>query len=332
MAARIFSIAGHMILALFVALTAFWGTLALWYRLPFGEIARYSIPALWVVLALVALRGCAFSRWRQLIPYAVALAALLVWWQTIGPRSDKDWSPDVARQYTSTMEGSTVRVTNVRDFEWRSDTDFTQHWEERSYDLDTITRVDLFTSTWGNPAIAHTMISFGFADGRYLAFSVEVRRQKGEAYSAVSGLFKQNELVAIAADERDVIRVRSNVRGEDVQIFNLRTSPARAREALVYFLSMGNRLARQPRFYNTATTNCTTVPFYLARKLNPTLPLDWRVLVSGYLPDYLYDIGALTHQVSLSELRDKGRITERAKAADQSANFSQAIRESVPEP
>ncbi|GLS19082.1 membrane protein [Labrys miyagiensis] len=330
MIGRVLRFLGRLVLALLAALVALWGMLALWYRMPFGEILRYAIPSLWIILAFLAVYGLIIARWRLTLPYIAALAALLVWWQTIEPRSDKDWSPDVARQFTSTIEGSVARISNVRNFDWRSDTDFTEHWEDRSYDLDTLTRVDLYTSTWGSPAIAHTMISFGFADGRALAFSVEVRRQKGEIYSAISGFFKQNELVAIAADERDVIRVRSNVRGEDVQIFSLHPDPARAREAFLYFLSIGNSLAQQPRFYNTATTNCTTVPFYLARQLNPSLPLDWRVLVSGYLPDYLYDIGSLDTSVPLAELRAKGRIVERAKAADQSADFSQAIRVGVP--
>jgi hypothetical protein len=332
MAARILSIAGHMILALLVALTAFWGTLALWYRLPFGEIARYAVPALWILLALIALRASAFSRWRQLIPYVVALVALLVWWQTIEPRSDKDWAPDVARQFTATIDGHTAGISDVRNFDWRSDQDFGERWEKRNYDLDAITSVDIINSYWSGPAIAHTLLSFGFADGRYLTFSIEVRRRRGEVYSEVSGFFKEDELVIIAADERDIIRVRSNVRGEDVQLFRLRVTPEQARAMFLALAAEANDLAAKPRFYNTVTANCTTILFGLARQISPTLPLDWRVLLSGHLPDYLYRIGVLDQAVPLAELREKGRINERAKAADQSTDFSRAIREGVPEP
>jgi hypothetical protein len=313
-----------------VALTAFWGTLALWYRLPFGEVARYAIPALWIVLGLIALRGCAFSRWRQIAPYALALAALLAWWQTITPRSDKNWSPDVARQFTATVDGHAASISDVRNFDWRSDQDFSERWEKRDVDLDAIRSVDVINSYWSGPAIAHTLLSFGFADGHYLTFSVEVRRQKGEVYSEVSGFFKEDELVIIAAEERDIIRVRSNVRGEDVQLFHLKVTPAQARAMFLSLLAEGNDLAAKPRFYNTITANCTTILFGLARQISPELPLDWRVLLSGYLPDYLYRVGALDTSVPLAELRAKGRIVERAKAADKAEDFSQAIRVGVP--
>jgi hypothetical protein len=319
-----------MILALLVALTAFWGTLALWYRLPFGEAARYIIPALWVVLALIALRASAFSRWRQILPYAAALAALLVWWSTIEPRGDKDWAPDVARTVTADIDGHTAHLTDVRNFDWRSDSDFTQRWEKRSYDLDTITGVDIINSYWSGPAIAHTLLSFAFADGRYLTFSVEVRRRRGEQYSEVSGFFKEDELVIIAADERDIVRVRANVRAEDVQLFRLKVTPQQARAMLLSLLAEANDLAARPRFYNTVTANCTTILFRLARQISPSLPLDWRILISGYLPDYLYRIGLVTNDVPLAELRERGRLNARAKAADQSADFSSCIRQGMP--
>ena len=332
MIAGLLSIAGRIVLVLAAALATLWGTLALWYRLPLGEFGRYAVPALWLILAFLALAGLLAARWRLALPFVAAFAALLVWWATIQPTGKGDWADDVSRQFTATMEGSTARLTNVRDFEWRSDSDFTPRWDDRSYDLDTITGVDLFASYWAGPAIAHTMLSFGFADGRHLVFSVEVRRRKGEVYSAISGFFKNDEFVVIAADERDVIRVRSNVRGEDVQLFRLRTGRAEAKELFLYLLSEANDLAAKPRFYNTATTNCTTVPFHLARRLDPGLPLDWRVLVSGYLPDYLYDIGALSHQVPLGELRKLGSIDARAKAAGDSPDFSTLIRVGVPGP
>ncbi|WP_448954152.1 Lnb N-terminal periplasmic domain-containing protein [Labrys neptuniae] len=332
MIAKLLSIAGRLVLVLVGLLIALWGMLALWYRLPFPEIVRYAVPVLWILITLPALYGVIAARWRLALPFLTAFAALLVWWSTILPTGKGDWAPDVSRQFTATVEGSTARLSNVRDFEWRSDTDFTPRWQDRSYDIDTITGVDLFTSYWAGPAIAHVMLSFSFADRRHLAFSVEVRRKQGEVYSAISGFFKHDELIVIAADERDVIRVRSNIRGEDVQLFALRTGPAEAKELFLYLLSEANDLAATPRFYNTATTNCTTVPFHLARKLDPGLPLDWRVLVSGYLPDYLYDIGALSHQVPLSELRKLGSIDARAKAAGDSPDFSTLIRAGVPRP
>jgi hypothetical protein len=220
----------------------------------------------------------------------------------------------------------------VRNFTWRSDTDFDQRWEQRSFDLSRITDVDLIMSYWAGEAIAHTIVSFGFADGARLAFSIETRKAVGEAYSPIAGFFKEYELAIVAADERDVVRVRSNVRGEDVRIYRLRTSPADARVLLGEYVAEANQLAQAPRFYNTLTANCTTLVFGMVRVIRPGLKLDARVLLSGYLPDYVYDLGAVDTSMPLAELRERARIHGRAIRADADPDFSARIRDGIPVP
>jgi hypothetical protein len=317
-----------------VLLTGLWGTLALWFRLPGGTWVQGAGAGLFAVFALLVLAGL-FVRDRRLqavMAYAVAFAALLAWWSTIQPQRDRDWAPDVARQTTGTVDGNRLTLVNLRNFDWRSETDVTERWETREYDLSRLKSLDMFLSYWAGPEMAHVILSFGFEDGQFLAWSIEVRRQRGGAFSPVADLFKTNELVILAADERDVVRVRSNVRGEDVQLYRLRARPPAARELLLEYVADANALAKQPRFYNSITTNCTTAILKMMRALGAKIPFDWRLFVNGFLPDFAYDKGALDTRYPLEELRALSHIAQRALAAGDSPEFSQLIRVGVPAP
>lgn len=184
-------------------------------------------------------------------------------------------------------------------------------------------------SYWGSKAIAHAMISFGFEDGRHVVFSVEIRRQRGEECSAIGGFFKQFETILVAADESDIIRVRTNVREEDDYIDPLRMDQATMRGLFLSCVKAANKLAEKPAFYNTITSNCTTIVYGMAKQLDPVLPWDVRLLLTGYLPEYLHKIGAVDPQRSVEELTRRGRITERARNSHPSDDFSRVIREGV---
>ena len=313
--------------ALLVFVSGAWGALALWYQLPGGVAVRSLGCALWVALVL-ALFAIAILRrtWWPPGGYVLLYALLLAWWSTITPSGDRVWADDVARLLGGEVRGSVVTLHNVRDFSWRSDTDYDAHWETQSYDLDQLVSADAVLSHWGSQAIAHAMISFGFDDGRHLVFSVEIRKRRGQQFSSIGGFFKDFETALIAAPESDLIRVRTNVRGENDYLYPLAISREAMRALFLSYVRAANRLATTPAFYNTVTSNCATLVYRMARQLDPGLPLDARLLLTGYLPGYLYKIGALDHRRTLDEWNAHARITERARASQPGEDFSQAIR------
>ncbi len=324
---------GFAVLALALLLVGAWCALAVWFRWGSSQPGDGILAGGLVVLALAVAFGLATSRrWLAFGGYLIAVAAVLVWWSTILPSNNRDWAPDVAHNVTGTIDGDTLTVDNVRNFNWRSDTDFDARWESRVYDLSQVSHVDLILSYWAGEAIAHLIVSFGFEDGRQLDFSIETRKQRGEEYSTIAGFFKQYELMIIAADERDVVRVRSNVRGEDVRIYRLRMPPAYARKLLRAYVDDMNDLARKPRWYNTLTGNCTTLVFAMVSTLRPGLHLDYRILLSGYLPNYAYDLGAVDTSVPFAQLRELARIHDKAIHADDAVDFAARIREGIPTP
>lgn len=266
-----------------------WTLAALWYQ----AAPSWRGPLMGVAgLASAGLCMGAWVRpWRTLGFLILVTIGVAWWWGSIVPAADRAWDGDVSRGVTAEISGSRVTLHDVRDFRWRTPEDFTPAWRSRSFDLDQLDRVDLYSSVWSSPAIAHTLVGFGFSDGQYVVFSAEIRREKGELFSEIGGFFKEFELVLIAAEPDDIIHLRTDARGEHVTRYPLKLTPQQMRAAFLIFAQKGNALARQPEFYQTLTTNCTTVVFQLARLVEPGIPFDWRILLSGYVPGYLYDHG-----------------------------------------
>lgn len=325
-------------LGLAILLGFAWGALALWFRAPLGNELKLLLPMLWGVASIGGLIGLAGRHMRPgpAVIYGAGVLALAGWWTSLQPRAVADWAADVSRPARATLRGSQLTVHDLRSFTWRSDDDFDATWEDRTYDLDTIVSADLFLSYWAGEAIAHAMLSFGFSDGRQLAWSFEVRKVKGETYSSLAGFFRNNELVLIAADERDVIRVRTAVRNEDVRIYKLRMKPERRRALLVSYAERANALAATPEFYNTLTSSCATSIMHVVRALDPGIPTDYRIALSGLMPGYLYDHRFVTQAVSLDALVAAASIGERAKPPPRTGiddpGFSSRIRQGVPGP
>ncbi|MBE0626187.1 MAG: DUF4105 domain-containing protein [Burkholderiales bacterium] len=309
-----------------------WGTLALAYAGPPNEILRSSLAAAYAFASLAALIGFAMRgrRWRALGAFVLLFALLLAWWSGVEPSNNRDWQTDVALLPRATIDGELVTLHNIRNFDYRSETDYTPAYYDKRYDVSKLEGVDLVAAYWMGPAIAHTFMSFSFAGGDRLAISIETRKEKGEGYSTLKGFFRQYELYYVVADERDLIRLRTNYRRdppEDVYVYRLQGSLANARRLFMAYAKQINALGQNPAFYNTLTTNCTT-NIWVHSRINPDhLPFSWKILASGYLPQYLYEHGLLASGgLAFADLQRRVHVNARAQAADAAADFSRRIR------
>ncbi|HXZ84556.1 MAG TPA: DUF4105 domain-containing protein [Myxococcota bacterium] len=309
-----------------------WALAAIWID---GPSARPIAGALCAGLALLYLACLVRVRpyRRALLALAFLSAGVMVWWFTIPARNDRDWLPDVAQTARARFDpdGHHVTVSNIRDFSYRSETDYDPHWITRTFDLDQLTHLDLFISFWGPTLYAHTIMSWEFADQPPLAISIETRKEKGESYSALLGFFRQYELYYVVAQERDVIGVRDLFRGEQTFLYRLSAPRENARRLLVDYLTDADDLAVHPRWYNALTQNCTTSIRNRVMHAGGHVPLSWKLLLNGRLDELMYERGSLATKLPLAELRAKSEITAKAKAADSSPDFSALIRVGLPE-
>jgi hypothetical protein len=271
---------------------------------------------------------------RTAVAALAIFAILVILFLRIPASNDRDWQPEVSVTPHAEINGDIVTIRGVRNFDYRTASDFTPRWEDRTYDLRKLDSADIIAVYWAGKAIAHVMLSFGFAGEDYLAVSIETRKEKGESYSTLAGFFRNYELYYVIADERDVIRVRTTYRQpqEDVYIYRVSGSRENLRRVFLEYLTSINELRDRPVFYNTLTTNCTT-SILLHTRVNPeSPPFSWKILLSGYVPDYLYELGRLDTTMPFAELEKVSRVNERAHAADQDPAFSQRIREGLPVP
>ena len=320
----------RVILYVIVVAVVAWSLAAIWIDGPKSRAlaaALCAVVAAGSLLLLIVVRPWWWAGVAALVPFVIVLA----WWLSIAASSTGDWQPDVARLPSAVFDGDRVTIRNVRDFGYPSPTAVVERWEERTYDLSRIEGFDMFLSNWGPKAIAHTISSWAFSDGRHLAISIETRKVKGQEYSALLGFFRQYELYYVVADERDVIGVRAGPRGEDVHLYRLRGSPEFARALLRDYLAEVNRLARAPRWYNALTHNCTTEIRHHVEQVAPGNPFDWRILANGYLDELGYERRQINTSMPFPELRRRSDITARAKAAGDRADFSRLIRVDLPD-
>jgi hypothetical protein len=315
-------------MSVIVAAAVAWGVMAIWFDGPNSRVLAAPMAA---GLAIVSIILAAIVRplLRGLVVAVFPVIVVALWWTSIPPSNTRDWTPDVARTARVTFDGSRVTIENVRNFKYRSESDYDQRWDTRTYDLERIKGVDLFLSFWGPTEIAHTIVSWDFDDGQHLAISIETRKEKGESYSAIRGFFRQYELYYVVADERDLVGLRTNYRGEQVYLYRIEATPTQARALLVDYLDEVNQLADHPEWYNALTQNCTTAIRGHAQNIGAGGSLDWRLLANGHLDELLYERGQIDTSIPFAELRSRSNITEKAKAAGDSPEFSTRIRQGL---
>lgn len=314
---------------LLVLISSAWAFGALWYDGP-GHV----IAIAYLVLALTLL--ILFTSGRRIAGFVAAGLVVLVtlWWFSLQPRNDRDWQGDVAREPWAEVNGDLVTIHNVRNFDYRPDNRSGEkgpRWETRTVRLSQLTGIDAFLNFWGVSWMAHPILSFQFQDSPPIAVSVETRKEKGENYSALGGLYRQYELIYVVADERDVIRLRSNYRdGEEVYLYRTTMPPAEVRERFLEYIRSMNELHAHPRWYNAITANCTTT-IRSQRSIAARSPWDLRILKNGHIDEMFYQRGLLsTGGLPFCELKQRALINAAAKESDQDPEFSRRIRAGRP--
>ena len=308
-------------------LAVIWATLAIYYsNLPWAEL-RMGLAAAFAAFAIWVL---ATRRRHMPAILAVLFAAVVIWWIAIPPSHDRNWRQEVAVMPRAIIDGDRVRLTGVRNFEYRSRNDFTVRYEEREVQLSHLTALDFYVSYFLEGPIGHTFVSFIFDNAPPLSISIETRPEVGEGFAPVASMFKQFELIYVVGDERDLVGVRANHRNEPIYLYRLNTSPEDARRLLLVYLERINELADRPEFYHLLTNSCTINIVRYANAVGRTGRIDIRHILNGLADSYLYRSGRIDTTLPFDELRRRSQINDAAKTADAAADFSQRIRASLP--
>ncbi|MGL5165733.1 MAG: DUF4105 domain-containing protein [Afipia sp.] len=305
-----------------------WATLAIYYSNLTWTTLRLPLAIAFAVFAIWSLW---FSRQRRMpVVFGALFLGVVAWWISIPPSHDREWRPEVAVMPRAVIDGDRVRITGVRNFDYRSRNDFTVRWEEREISLSHLTAIDFYVSYFTEGPVGHTFVSFIFDNAPPLSISIETRPEVGEGFAPVASLFKQFELIYVAGDERDLVGVRTNHRREPVYLYRLNTSADDARRLLLVYLTRINELADRPEFYNLLTNSCTINIVRYANAAGRAGRFDIRHLLNGLVDSYLYHSGRVDTTLPFDELRRRSLINEAARAADGASDFSERIRASLP--
>ena len=306
-----------------------WATLAIFYSnlpwTPLRAALAVGFAALWVWAVWVTRRP------RMGWVAAGASAIVAIWFASIRPSHDRPWRPEVAVLPHAIIDGDRVRITGVRNFDFRTRDDFTTRYEQREFSLARVTSVDLFLSYWNVGPVGHTFVSFNFDDGTpRLCISIEARPEVGEAFAPLQSMFKQFEMVYVVGDERDLVGSRAGHRDEELFLYPIRATPEGARRLLAVYLERINALAERPEFYHLLKNNCTVNIVRYANAAGREGDFDMRHLLNGWVDGYLYAAGYVDTTLPFEELRRRSRITDVARDAKDTPDFSRRIRASLP--
>jgi hypothetical protein len=316
---------GWLLLAIGVA----WSFGALWFDFPIAALSHtLAIVFFCGALAVLVLVR---PRWRAKLGLVIGIALIAAWWLTIRPSNSRDWQADVAETPYAEIESDRIVIHNFRNFDYVTKTDFHPRWETKTVHLSNLRGVDFFTNYWGSTLICHTFLSFDFGPEGYVCISIETRMMKGQLYSPIAGLYRQFALYYVIGDERDIVRLRTNYRLEDVYLYRLiPATPERARALFLDYLQSANKLHERAQWYNELTSNCTTNVRVHIKNIGSARPWDWQILLNGTIDKHAYDLGALDTSLPFPELKRRSHINDRARAADRDPDFSTRIREGLP--
>ena len=322
-------IIAQIAIGLLVLLFWIWGSLALFIAGPESNWVKYLLLTFFVIALPLALY-LDLAYWQRLLSLLFVFAILMTWWIPMKATNDKDWAPELAKIPYGEFDDNILVLHNVRNFKYTSRTEFTEHWETRRYDMEQLESLDIFLSYWGSPHIAHVIMSWGFSNGEYLSISIETRKDKTQVYSELKGFFKQYTIAYVAADEKDLIRLRTNYRKEQVLAYRIQNIPEQYKRYLLEsYVNHMNKLVDKPEFYHALLQNCTAGISGHYKVFMPDASwIDWRLIANGYLDGLLYDLNLIRNDMPFDELRTQSRIDVRLQELGEE-NFSENIRKGI---
>ncbi len=331
---------GSRLLAALLAVCGVWCFGAVYFDGPWPGTGNLVLALVWATVFLGAwlrpparLLGGRGRRFGRRWPALALLLVVMAPWAMIQPSNERDWQPEFGRTgHGEVGDDGTVTLHEVRNFEWKSRDEAVERWETRSFRLDKLRGVDLVFDAFMGDVLAHPMLSFDFGEDGRVVLSAETRREVGESFSALGGFYKMFELQYLFGDERDFIRLRTNIRRQPVYLYRLRGDLGMWREFFLTTVDEMNQLREEPAFYNVITHNCTT-SLYALLPAEDRGRWDWRVLVNGRLDELLWRRGVLASGQTWSDFdsfRELSRINQRAQEADDAPDFSERIRHGVP--
>ena len=320
---------GLLVASLLLLIGVAWAVGALWFDFPISAL-RGPMAVAFGLGAIVALLWVRPS-WRALLGLGGAVALVAVWELTIPATNIRDWQLPVVDTPYVDIDGDRVVIHGFRNFDYLTKTEFHPRWETKVVQLSKLRAVDFFTNFWGPTLICHTFLSFDFGPDGYVCMSIETRMAKGQGYSPIAGLYRQYELYYVIGDERDIVRVRTNYRLEDVYLYRLTAgTPEKVRALFLDYVKSANELHEKAQWYNEITSNCTTNIRVHLKHIGSARPWDWQLLVNGTIAERAYDLKAIDTSLPFPELRRISHINDRARAADRDPDFSSRIREGLP--
>ena len=324
---RVLRAIGIAIMWFILALLTLWAVAALYVDLRIAAL-RVPVTLIYVLGIITILLKLKRSPWAAAL-CLVGFCSVLAWWLTLKPSNEGNWQPDSDRTAWAEMDGDRVTIRNLRNCDYRTETDYANCWSDRTLYLSQIRAADLFLTNWGIRFASHPIVSFQFGDNEHVAFSIEARYKAGQAYSTILGFFRQYGLIFVTADERDVIRLRTNYRkDEEVFMYRVHVQPEVARAMFFTYVTYLNKLKDRPEWYNALTRNCTTtLQKPLAADVNNPQPWNYQFILNGTLDELLYNRGRLvTGGLPFPELKEREHINAAARAANRSPDFSALIR------
>jgi hypothetical protein len=272
---------------------------------------------------------------RAIVGALIVLVAVVAGWTSIQPSYERRWVAQQAVLPAARVDGHLAHVQGVRNFHYTAADAFTPAYYDRTYDLDKLVSASFivtpFSEAWRGPA--HTFVTFGFADSQFVSISVEARREPGEIYEPIRGLFKQYELMYVIGDERDLIGQRAAFGKSPVYLYPIRAPREKIRAVFVEMLQRADSLRTHPEFYNTLTNSCTSNLIAHVNHVAPNeIPSGIKTIFPGYSDEVAHTLGLIDTDLDIAHARDRFRINERARRYAQDSLFSFRIRDTTTVP